>query len=103
MPDMDTDAHTPKGATHDHQETMDGLAAMPSPGAAETDGDHAPTCHQPTTGGRDRPGQPQKGEKRWERMERAGTDNPHDQASEDGGTDAKRTDTAGDRDGGGQG
>ena len=32
MPDMDTDAHTPKGATHNHQETMDGLAAMPSPG-----------------------------------------------------------------------
>ena len=70
--------------TDDHQATVDAQTVMPRPGAAETDGGHTPTCHQPTMGGRDRPGQPQKSEKRWEKMERAGTDNPRGQANRDG-------------------
>ena len=85
MPDGDmTKRH--EDTTDDHQATADAQTATPRPGAAETDGGHTPTCHQLTTRGRDRPGQLQKSEKRWEKMERARTDNPRGQASGDGST-----------------
>ena len=82
-PDTDADARAPKGATDD-EATVAGLATTPRPRATETVGDHMPTCHQPTTGGRDEPRQLQESRKRRERIGKTGTDNPCDQASRDG-------------------